>query len=1413
MKVFLGGTVNGSDWRDRLIPELDIDYFNPVVKDWDDEAYQRELFERQNCDFCLYVITPKMTGYYALAEVVDDSYKRPDRTLYCFLEKDEDKCFSEEEIESLKILGEQVKENGGNWLPTLDAIAKFLNSGKALQIARQDEQQEFDDVFISYGRRHSKTFATKLHDALAKEHYSVWFDQNDIPLGVDFQEQINEGIANAHNFVFIISPHSIRSEFCLKEIEMAIKLNKRIIPLLHIEPTDELDNIHPAIAKINWIYIREEADENKELFEWKQIDDFDVSFQGLLQSIGNHASYVEMHTRLLVKALNWEKNQRAGKFLLVGKDRQDAEKWLSHEFIKGQPPCIPTDLHCEYICESKKNGENLMTEAFIAYAVENKDFRDNISKLLARFGVTTWVHTKDIKTGQNYERAINDGIAQADNFILFLSKESINSEYCKKELDIALDYNKRIIPILTEVLHEDEIPEPIRLLQYVDFSNEAKSQQEFNENYREKIARLITEINKEKGFYQKHKRYLAQALKWEEQGRNESLLLRGYNLQDAETWLEIGKKREEHKPTHLHDTFITASGVKRLQLSNEVFISYSRADSDFARKLNDALQLQGKTTWFDQESITSGVDFQEEIYRGIESSDNFLFIISPDAIKSPYCSDEVEYAASLNKRFITILYRKTEYLHPTLASVQWFNFENTDFTEAFNDLVSIIDLDRDYVQQHTKWSQRALTWEEQGNNPGLLLAGLELDTAVSWLKNAKKSAKKPVPTSLLVNFINQSEIASKKEKQRKMIMATMIVIMAGLLVVAGAMAYLANKERKQAIAAQQLALSEKKVADSLRNQALDDKILADSLRILAEKEEAAADSLRSIAEEKGKALTIALEKAKAAQQEALLAENRATEEAKKAILLAEEARKNAEEARKQSIIAEAEKTAADSLRLIAVERLKAYEEQKNIAEAAQEAYQEQKATVDKIKMLSAASQLATASQNEFNNGNVEIAKVLGLHAYFLNEQFSQKERDFLPAPGGKQFSNFDSTSILSQKIREKTGNVPEIFSALSTLYFYENGDHTIGNRSPVTTFAYSRKNAPIRQLLSREPTLLAVGDESGHIFIYRINTDNQVNLINSFNLKSPINKIIFNNKSNTIITGTESGEIYVLNNLMISKGSRAELAADLGEPVKHLELLTATGYESDLFIVAGTNRLNLWSINEENLKSKYAAEKIYETKQSSITAMAVSPEVNGNVMVALGTEDKIDIYNIVASKRGTPELFHRLSIGSNFKVRQYNSTSVTALSFSKEGKTLASGYKNGNIETWETNTFNQINSYIGHTGAIYQLAFEKSNFHLVSAGEDQTVRIWNENSQENPLILKNETSVNDLAITSDASYILTLKSGNMLRFWPTNSSILSTKLCSTFSTESTSIIPIEKVYEYAGTNFTYQYSNCVYNKE
>lgn len=126
-KIFLGGTCNGSTWRDKLIPLLKIDYFNPVVENWTPECQLEEIKQREQCDYCLYVITPKMTGVYAIAEVVDDSNKRPNKTLFCVLEKDNEEIFSLHQLKSLKSTMKMVSENGGVIFTSLEDVAEFVN--------------------------------------------------------------------------------------------------------------------------------------------------------------------------------------------------------------------------------------------------------------------------------------------------------------------------------------------------------------------------------------------------------------------------------------------------------------------------------------------------------------------------------------------------------------------------------------------------------------------------------------------------------------------------------------------------------------------------------------------------------------------------------------------------------------------------------------------------------------------------------------------------------------------------------------------------------------------------------------------------------------------------------------------------------------------------------------------------------------------------------------------------------------------------------------------------------------------------------------------------------------------------------------------------------------------------------------
>lgn len=135
-KVFLGGTY-GSTWRNQMIIHLHdegINYFNPVVDDWDDEAQINEFQERATCDFCLYTITPKMTGVYSIAEVVDDSNKRPEKTILVLLRDDDDLRFTEGQWRSLKAVAIMVKNNGGRVFDHLKSAAVYVGKMKKEKI-------------------------------------------------------------------------------------------------------------------------------------------------------------------------------------------------------------------------------------------------------------------------------------------------------------------------------------------------------------------------------------------------------------------------------------------------------------------------------------------------------------------------------------------------------------------------------------------------------------------------------------------------------------------------------------------------------------------------------------------------------------------------------------------------------------------------------------------------------------------------------------------------------------------------------------------------------------------------------------------------------------------------------------------------------------------------------------------------------------------------------------------------------------------------------------------------------------------------------------------------------------------------------------------------------------------------------
>ena len=200
-------------------------------------------------------------------------------------------------------------------------------------------------VFISYSRK-DKLFAGKFTEALNQSDLETWIDWEDIPPTSDWLDQIFKGIEGSDAFLFLLSPDSAASKVCRREVEHAVQNARRLIPIV-VRDVDP-DQVHPALAKVNWIHCREG-------------DDFDGAVQKTVQAIRTDLAWVEFHRRLQVRALEWEK-RGDGSLLLRGKDLREAEERLASV---GEKDPQPTDLQRKYALAGRR-GESRTRNLMLA---------------------------------------------------------------------------------------------------------------------------------------------------------------------------------------------------------------------------------------------------------------------------------------------------------------------------------------------------------------------------------------------------------------------------------------------------------------------------------------------------------------------------------------------------------------------------------------------------------------------------------------------------------------------------------------------------------------------------------------------------------------------------------------------------------------------------------------------------------------------------------------------------------------------------------------------------------------------------------------------------------------------------------------------------------------------------------------
>jgi hypothetical protein len=183
-------------------------------------------------------------------------------------------------------------------------------------------------VFISYSRRDSAEFADELVVGLEDHGFAPFLDRHDIKPGESWEARLGGLIEQSDTIVFVISPESVKSERCVWEVDKALALSKRVLPVIYKSVPDA--EIPAKLSKLQFVRFDTSAAMMRPL-------------RALAEALRLDFDWIREHTRLEELAARWQSRNRPEALLLRGDDLGAAKVWATKR--KPEAPDITELLH------------------------------------------------------------------------------------------------------------------------------------------------------------------------------------------------------------------------------------------------------------------------------------------------------------------------------------------------------------------------------------------------------------------------------------------------------------------------------------------------------------------------------------------------------------------------------------------------------------------------------------------------------------------------------------------------------------------------------------------------------------------------------------------------------------------------------------------------------------------------------------------------------------------------------------------------------------------------------------------------------------------------------------------------------------------------------------------------------------
>lgn len=337
-----------------------------------------------------------------------------------------------------------------------------------------------------------------------------------------------------------------------------------------------------------------------------------------------------------------------------------------------------------------------------------------------------------------------------------------------------------------------------------------------------------------------------------------------------------------------------------------------------------------------------------------------------------------------------------------------------------------------------------------------------------------------------------------------------------------------------------------------------------------------------------------------------------------------------------------------------------------------------------------------------------------------------------------------------------------IFIAISVLVPQTFAQHETQVNLPNSAIARLGKGKITKMQFLSEGTLLAVGSDIG-VWIYEVNTGNVKHLlaphpggVDNFALSPDQNTLASSGcKSSKVIlwdlpTGTRkltlSGEVNIVGNaLTFSKDGKTLIG-----------LFTSQ---------TANNTLKRWDV---------ATTRVLSKDSSTGLGAPLSCYADKNTFAGVSREGKINLLLPevrnpgVLLGRKTGNFLSKFSRSGDIKNRLARHT-MMRMTFSTDGKTIATGDEKGIIRLWETKSRTARATLKAETGWITALAFNKDNTLLASGDAGKHIHLWNVQTGSKHNTLNGHThTITALAFTPDGKKLASGSLDGTIRFWDTN---------------------------------------------